>query len=571
MRKLMIVLYIFSIGHIAFAQDAYWVFFTDKNNTCFDPFSYFDSYAIERRIQNNISLYDSTDFPLTSSYVEKVTLLAEEVLGETRWFNALAIFATEENFLKIQTFPFVREIVPIRSSLMLCQYRDLISEQEVPVSNNNIDSSKTIFASAQVQRMEGDSFIEKGIDGKGIRIAVFDGGFPEVDTHIAFEHLRKNNKIIKTWNFCNKKEDVYGYSSHGRMVLSCIAGIKGNQKLGLATGAEFLLARTEVEIERYKEEVWWLMAAEWADKNGAHIINSSLGYGGERYYPSQMDGKYSLVTRAANMAASKGILVVNAAGNEGTDKEWNRSIIAPADADSILTIGGIFPMSDYRINFSSVGPTADGRLKPNVVAWGQASVAGKTEWVYRVSGTSFSSPLVAGFAACAWQTNPNLTNMQLKTEIERSADLYPYFDYDLGYGVPQAGYFINGKKTTIDPDAITILEAENTIQIILNHSPEKDSLHEKKYRNQGYIYYHVQDEKGVLVKYLVLSVPQQESGYDNWNKKDRGDSTGNNENTEESEPKLEKTIVLAQVEKSELKPGYILRVCYNGIVKEYSK
>lgn len=585
LKKIVLFVCLFFIVQALSAQSAYWVFFTDKNNTQFNPYTYFDSYAIERRIQNNISLYDSTDFPLNENYVKQISSLSEDVIGETRWFNALAVFASEENIFKIQAFPFVKGITLIETNLTLCSFQTLVADDEPPVEK---DTDEVLASSPQVKRMGGDIFIKNNIDGKGIRIAVFDGGFPEVNFHPAFEHIRKENRIIKTWNFCNKKENVYGYNSHGRMVLSCIAGIKDNQKLGLATGAEFLLARTEIGLEIKKEEIWWLMAVEWADKNGAHIINSSLGYTGDRYYPEQMDGKYTLATQAANMAASKGILVVNAAGNEGEDKIWERTIIAPADADSILTIGGISPQTDYRINFSSVGPTADGRLKPNVVAYGQATVAGKTGWNNNAFGTSFASPLVAGFAACAWQSNRKLNNMELKTEIERSGDLYPYFDYDHGYGVPQASYFLKDTSSIVQSDNILFIEEdEQKINIIVDKSLEKGTYWDRKYENLHYVYYHIENEKGKLVNYLVVKLPQEYFG---------DDINGENNVIEIVEPVLQHEVtkdtleviiteytekkareeknhkhIVARINKSDFKSGYTLRVRYNGIVKEYSK
>ena len=584
-KKIAICVCLFFIAQALSAQSAYWVFFTDKNNAQFNPYTYFDSSAIERRIKNNISLYDSTDFPLNEDYVRYTASLSEEVIGETRWFNALAVFASEESISKIQTFPFVKEVIAIQTNLTLCSYQTLLADDEPPIEE---DTNETPICSPQVKRMGGDIFVKNNIDGKGIRIAVFDGGFPQVNSHPAFEHIRKENRIIKTWNFCNKKENVYGYNSHGRMVLSCIAGIKDNQKLGLATGAEFLLARTEIGLEIKKEEVWWLMAMEWADKNGADIINSSLGYTGERYYPYQMDGKYTLVARAANMAASKGILVVNAAGNEGEDRIWERTIITPADADSILTIGGISPQTDYRINFSSVGPTADGRLKPNVVAYGQATVAGKTEWNHNAFGTSFASPLVAGFAACAWQTNRKLNNMELKAEIERCGDLYPYFDYDHGYGVPQASFFIEDTSIIIQPDNILLMvEDEQEINIIVDRSLEKGGYWDREYKNLQFVYYHIADEKGKLIQYYVTKLPQ-EYFWDDVNGENhikevietvlQLDTTKNTLEeiiTEHSENKTQEEEnhkhIVARINKSDLKPGYTLRVRYNGIVKEYSK
>ena len=170
--------------------------------------------------------------------------------------------------------------------------------------------------------------------------------------------------------------------------------------MGLATGANFLLAITEVSSEPFSEEENWLAAVEWAYKNGADIISSSLGYTNNRYFTKDMDGKKSFVVKAASLAARKGMLVINAAGNDG-DSEW-KVISTPADADSILTIGGVSPETNLHINFSSYGPTADGRMKPNVSAFGEAVVANTKGNVEIAFGTSFATPLVAGFAACAW-------------------------------------------------------------------------------------------------------------------------------------------------------------------------
>ena len=187
-----------------------------------------------------------------------------------------------------------------------------------------------------------------------------------------------------------------------------------------------------------------MQAVEWADRNGANIISSSLGYGKDRYYTKDMDGK-SYVAKAANLAARKGMLVVNSAGNEADDKTW-QYIITPSDADSALCIGGItHSLTDYEhISFASFGPTADGRQKPNLCAFGHAWAASpKNDNAYEmVYGTSFSCPLVAGFAACAWQASKGKTNMEMFDLLQRSADLYPYCDYAFGYGVPQAGFFV---------------------------------------------------------------------------------------------------------------------------------
>ena len=324
-------------------------------------------------------------------------------------------------------------------------------------------NSKDILTD-QLKRFGGQHFIDHGIDGKGLRICVMDGGFPKVNTHPAFKHLRDNNQILKTYNFPNKKEDVYGWNTHGTMVLSCIAGInEEGQKLGLATGAEFLLARTEIEPEPFKEEVWWAQGAEWADKNGADIINSSLGYGKERHWTKDMDGT-SYVAKAANKAVEKGILICNSAGNEGDDSRW-MTIITPADAENVICVGGINANLDYyqHISFSSYGPTADKRRKPDVVAFGHADVAKPSGGFTEADGTSFASPLTAGFCACAWQTKRDLTALQMKAEILKSCDLYPYYDYAYGYGVPQAAYFTNELKPA--ERSFTLVQEKDGVKI----------------------------------------------------------------------------------------------------------
>ena len=444
MKKHLLTAIIVLLAIAGMAQDqCYWVFFTDKNNTQFDPYTYFDAKAIERYQQCGADLYDISNYPLNAGYVNTVGEYSTEVFGESRWLNAVGITATYENAMMIEQLPFVAKVQEIESGGMAIASIHQENVIEITGKDNNND-----ILTDQLKRFGGQYFIDKGIDGKGLRICVMDGGFPKVDTHPAFKHLRDNHQILKTYNFPNKKENVYGWSTHGTMVLSCIAGInEKGQKLGLATGAEFLLARTEIEPEPFKEEVWWAQGAEWADKNGADIINSSLGYGKDRHWTKDMDGT-SYVAKAAQMAAEKGILICNSAGNEGDDSRW-MTIITPADAENVLTVGGIDDdLVHYNhISFSSYGPTADKRMKPNVVAFGHAKVANPSNDKFTDAyGTSFSSPLTAGFCACAWQTRRDLTAMQMKAEIEKSADLYPYFDYAFGYGVPQAAYFTGDLK-----------------------------------------------------------------------------------------------------------------------------
>ena len=438
-----IVLVLAAIG--AQAQQVYWVFLADKAGTTFDPYTYFDAKAIERYRACGADLYDISNYPVSAAYEQGVAALATEEVGCSRWMNAMGVVATAEQAARIEALPYVLRVQPIEGNMQLAAK---------PSDNDGLMDYDTVPGplEAQLVRMGGKYFRDKGIDGKGIRIAVFDGGFPRVNTHDVFKHLRDEGRILKTWNFCNNKENVYGWNSHGTMTLSCIAGRIYGKDLGLATGAEFLLARTEVEAEPFKEEVWWQMAVEWADKNGANIISSSLGYGKERHYTKDMDGT-SYVAKAGNLAARKGMLVCNSAGNEADESQWV-TIITPADADSVLCVGGIEnSLKEYNhINFSSIGPSADGRQKPNVCAFGYARTANVTgdHATHYVHGTSFSCPLVAGFAACAWQASPGKTAMEMFRAIEQSSDLYPYCDYSFGYGVPQAAYF-TGDAMPVEP------------------------------------------------------------------------------------------------------------------------
>ncbi len=483
MKKITLLFTLFcAILGIASAQNSYWVFFTDKQNTTFDPYQYFDAKAIERYAQCGADLYDITNYPVNSNYASQVKTACEELVGTSRWLNAAGVMATEEQIAKIRQFPFVADIQLIASDMELAE-------------NNITENVTSDYAGEQISIHHGELFKEHKITGKGVRIAILDGGFKEADTHPAFQHLRDNGQIVKTWNFVKKKEYVYEAESHGRMVLSCIAGImNGSQMLGMAPDAQFLLARTEVASEPLKEEIWWVQGLEWADQNGADILNSSLGYGKQRYMLKNMDGQTSRVAKAANTAARKGILVCNSMGNEGDDREW-RMLITPADADSVLSVGAVKSI-DRIASFSSFGPTADGRMKPNVVAMGDDNwVAGSKGNFTQASGTSFSSPMMAGFAACVKQLHPEYTAWQLKTEIEKSANHYPYFDYAFGYGVPQAGYFFGEKP-----------EVGNNISL----SEDDDAVYATCKKGDASIFFKIVNGDGTIESYNQKVVNEDE-------------------------------------------------------------
>jgi hypothetical protein len=489
---------------IAQNTSKYWVFFKDKPETKFDPYAYFDAKAIERRINQHLPLFDWTDLPVNENYITQVKANCAVYKMHSRWFNAAVVMASPEQAQQLSALPgvdHIEEAAPLQLE---------VASMELVESALHADEDEDILIS-QTKRMGAELFAEKGYTGKGIRIAIFDVGFSGADEHAAFQHIRSRNGILKTWDFVKKEENVWKGGWHGTAVWSCIAGVINGRNAGLASDAEFLLARTEIgSKEPFAEEEYWVAAAEWADKNGADLVNSSLGYTDSRYFPRQMDGKTTYISRGANIAARKGLLIVNAAGNEGSSS-W-RIIGAPADADSVLSIGGVEPCCDYHISFSSYGPTRDGRLKPNVCAQGRAFCA-KEAGVSAADGTSFASPLAAGFAACAWQAKRTLTNMQLFDALEKSGNLYPYYDYAHGYGVLSADRFLNGitsdptfsfTKASIEEGTIkddsTTSTSYTSIEVIVSDTSDLN--------NESLMYYSIMNDKGGLDSYYVIKVSQ---------------------------------------------------------------
>jgi serine protease AprX len=507
MKKIIVVFVLLMKASTSlYAQEKYWVEFKDKSGVTFDPYSALSERTIQQRISMHIPVMDSTDFPVNPGYREKVVQLSDSVSWTSNWLNGIAVYASPNKIQQIKSLPFVREVISMNTGNSVLATADKFVD-ETSEKPFGLNKDQIALLKYQTERMKGNQFTSLGYDGRGIRIAIFDAGFPDVNKSPYFKKLFEERKIVSTYDFICRKENVYSNHWHGAATLSCIAGIADSINIGLATGAEILLARTERAIaERYSEEENWLAAVEWADKNGANIISSSLGYTVNRYFNYQMDGHSSLVARAATIAASKGILVVNAAGNEGSDS-WHY-IDTPADADSVLTVGGTDPETDMHIYFSSFGPTSDGRLKPNVCATGEV-IAAEGMTLAKVSGTSFSTPLVAGFAACAWQAHREWTNMELFDEIEKSGNLYPYFDYAHGFGIPQADKILELRK-----------DVEPTFDFVIVNSQIKCVLREKySYPDQeeelGYLsrrnfYYKIEDKDGVMKYYYVLLADRKE-------------------------------------------------------------
>ena len=484
--------------------DKYWVFFKDKPDTNFDAYAYFDSKAIERRMLQDLPLFDWTDLPVSSSYLTQVQKKCFQLKMHSRWFNAAVVIATEEQIGKLSTLNFIDRIEQSHKLNVQVASNDLIDS--LIISDDDEDLR---LLEKQTARMGADLFASKGYTGKGIRIAIFDVGFTGANEHPAFQHIRSRNGVLKTWDFVKNEEFVWKGGTHGTAVWSCIAGKLKDRWAGLASESEFLLARTEIgNKEPFSEEENWIAAAEWADKNGADIVNSSLGYTDTRYFPRHMDGKTTYITRGANIAARKGMLIVNAMGNEG-ESAWH-IMGAPADADSVLSVGGVAPCCNTHINFSSYGPTRDMRLKPNVCAQGRVFCANPNGGE-AADGTSFASPLAAGFAACAWQAKRDLKAMELFKALETSGHLYPYFDYAHGYGVLSAKRFLEGAQdsSTFEIQKATVTSDEGISSEKYNVVVKTFDLKETETDDSHYMYYSIMNPKGGLDEYYVINVIQE--------------------------------------------------------------
>lgn len=446
--KFLIITLFIIVQNLAYAQNTkVWVVFKDKANTIHLPA--LSAISIEKKIKRNIPI-DERDYPVSQFYIEELQSKGYKIIATSRWFNAVSIAIEEKSDLEnLKRLPFVKEIKPVKKF-----FHENLEEKYTVFSkfgstepltyakyNEGIRNSFDYGPSLnQIDMLSGTYLHGQGFTGRGITIAVLDAGFKDVDILNAFDSLRNDNRILGTWDFVSGNDSVYEDNGHGTMVLSCMATILPGQLVGTAPHASYWLLRTEdANAEYIQEEDFWVMAAEFADSVGADIINSSLGYttfdnSADNHFYASLNGNTTTITKGADIAASKGILVINSAGNSGSSS-W-LYIGAPADGDSVLAIGAV-DANGQRAAFSSVGPSADGRIKPNVMAQGQSTVvASLTGGIQIGNGTSFSAPVLCGLAACLWQTNINANNMEIFKSIEKSAHQYNNPDSLMGYGIP---------------------------------------------------------------------------------------------------------------------------------------
>ena len=423
------------------SQNRYLVYFKDKAGTSYStasPQQYLSARAIARRQRQHIAVSER-DFPPNASYIQSIKNLGATVLYKTRWLNGVLVETNSTTLSQILALPFVKGIEgngDIRNARVSAENR----------SNNKTDKWGTTtaegygFSENQVKMLCADSMHSAGYRGEGMLIGVLDGGFQNANLHPSLQPLFNENRVLSTFDFVDNETDVYDDHSHGTNVLSCMASYMPDTLIGTAYKASYVLLRTEDDATETKiEEAYWVFGAEYADSLGVDVINSSLGYSefdnpAQNYTYSQMNGDVALSTRGADLAAQAGILVVVSAGNSG-NSPW-QYITAPADGDSVLAVGAVNP-AGIRTSFSSIGPSADGRVKPDVAAQGSFVVVATPSGSYAYSqGTSFAAPLLAGMAAGFWQAHPNLTNVQVMNYLKQSGTQAQSPDYLLGYGIP---------------------------------------------------------------------------------------------------------------------------------------
>lgn len=444
MKKIIFIFFAFW-GIVVFGQvqDA-WVYFNDKPQAQYylnNPLEMLSQRALDRRVNQNIML-DFTDVPIHQPYLEYIISLESlEVKAQSKWLNSIHIRGTYEDILSLYSLSFVENIEFADKTLNLEQPPNPILNLFTQQKALNFEEEYLYGNAAnQIELHNGHLLHQEGFTGNHKIVAVLDNGFLGVNTTSPFQRLHTENLILGGYDFVNRNPDFYSGGDHGTRVLSVIGGYQENELIGSAPNTQFYLFITEDNLsESPLEESLWVEAAEVADSLGVDIINTSLGYNtfdnpNYNYTYQDMNGITTFISRGANMAYSKGMLCVVSAGNSG-NSSW-QYITAPADAQGVLTVGAINNEGIYA-SFSSIGPTSDQRVKPDIMAQGVATInANQNGTVTSANGTSFSAPVITGLVACLWEAFPNLTNEELMQYIKESAHLYDNPTSLMGYGIP---------------------------------------------------------------------------------------------------------------------------------------
>lgn len=459
------------------AQFIYWVQFSSKAETPYsidNPEAFLSPRSIERRNRQGIEI-DSTDLPVNPVFVDSLNSLGLNVKHTSRWFNGAIVTTTDTTLVSTLDYPSFIDTIQVRKNQQLKSRFNKFSEEDSRVQNYYGESYD------QVTMLNGHLLHEKST-GEGVWVAVIDAGFNNADSLEVFESLYTRGGIVGTRDFVNPGGDVYDSHAHGTQVLSVMAANQPGSFVGTAPGASYWLLRTEDAPTEYPvEEDYWIVAAEFADSVGCDVINTSLGYTTFdnpefNHTYSEFDGNTLRISKAANLAVDKGMVPVCSAGNSGNDS-W-RYISAPSEARKVLSVAAVNANRDT-VYFSSAGFEGATVPKPDISAMGElTTVVNPDGVIVKSNGTSFSSPVIAGMAACLVGHYPGKTAAEIIEIIRQSGDIYPVHNVKTGYGIPDFSTLFTGKNS-------------NSVKFEKNKT---------LYPNPFSSYLHIEDEKIVSVE-----------------------------------------------------------------------
>lgn len=490
MRKLSFLLLFLTVTVFASAQistDIYWIQFTDKANSPYsidNPEAYLSPRALQRRANLGIAI-DEYDIPVNPQYLQAVANCGAEILNPSKWLNGVSVHVTDPAVIDaINALGFVSTVRNCPNDLKAQEQKQRwFANESIPMASNR--GSKGYYGGAedQVKQLKANVLHDMGFDGTGIVVAILDGGFYGTDVHSCFDNMREEGRLLGVRDYVYGSTTVYSQSTHGTSCLSTMAAYVPNTMVGTAPKASYYLIHTEdAETENIVEEYNWVSGAEYADSLGVDVCSTSLGYIDfdmpQWDHPfSHFDGHTAPMTIGAEIAASRGMLCVNAAANEGPG---TCTLGIPADAEHIITVGAV-DANGERASFSSVGPTYDGRIKPDVMAMGEGTyvASGYPGWYedyYNGNGTSFATPVLAGAVACLRQARPYASVQEICDAIRQCGNRANNPDSYYGYGIPDFSQVFEVLATTdsVEPYMGEVLSvfpnpSQGDVHVVLNH------------------------------------------------------------------------------------------------------